>query len=60
MSSNAKKILQNICAYLKYMRLIIYDSNKADVEISVAQDRLGTVAVERPAQPLSDVLDVHA
>jgi hypothetical protein len=26
----------------------------------VALDRLDTVAVERPAQPLSDVLDSHA
>jgi hypothetical protein len=26
----------------------------------VALDRLGTVAIERPAQPLWDVLDVHA
>jgi hypothetical protein len=26
----------------------------------VALDRLGTVAVERPAQPLSEVLDAHA
>ena len=26
--------IQNICAHLKYMRYIIYDSNKAEIEIS--------------------------